>query len=274
MGSSKDKSEAEDNIFEHTLRNLSNVSWITVLVDCILYILVISLVKGGTRSCENWATVHTRPSGSHRTIGKYPASQLLGNLTYYEQVKTTRSWRSKEIQCNDRLRAHACLHPGFSRVMMLKDRFSIRGLNGNHDCLAYEVLGPSIARVREDSAGFETITYLTLSCAIKIVHQVLLGLDCMHSVGLVHGDIYASNVLFAVKDLSQEFLDTLRQPYDQVSVDVKRISGPRQSGDPRYLTLNRPLNRCISTDGNVKLADLENSKQHPLRECIHSILTD
>lgn len=167
---------------------------------------------------------------------------------------------SKEVQCYDTLRSHAGRHPGFSRVMMLKDRFSIRGLNGNHDCLIYEVLGPSIARVREDSIGFETTGYLTLSCARNIVYQVLLGLDCMHSVGLVHGDIYGANVLFAVKDLSQESIDTLRQPYDQVSVDVKRISGPQQPGDPRHFTLNRPLNQFLSTDGNVKLSDLGNSK--------------
>ena len=143
---------------------------------------------------------------------------------------------------------------------MLKDRFSIEEPNGNHDCLAYEVLGPSIARVLEDSACLNTTAYLTLSCARKIVYQVLLGLDYMHSVGLVHGDIYAANVLFAVKDLSQEPTDILSQPYDQVSVDVKRISGPQQPGDPRHLTLNRPLNRFLSTDGNVKLSDLGNSK--------------
>jgi serine/threonine-protein kinase SRPK3 len=144
--------------------------------------------------------------------------------------------------------------------MMLEDRFSVRGPNGNHNCLAYEVLGPSIARILGDSAGLNTTAYLTLPCARKIVYQVLLGLDYMHSVGLVHGDVYAANVLFAVKDLSQEPTDILCQPYDQVSVDVKRISGPQQPGDPRHLTLNRPLNRFLSTDGNVKLSDLGNSK--------------
>ena len=52
---------------------------------------------------------------------------------------------------------------------LLEDQFHIPGPNGNHDCLAYEVLGPSIAHVREDSSGCDTTAYLTLSCARKIV---------------------------------------------------------------------------------------------------------
>lgn len=167
---------------------------------------------------------------------------------------------TKEIQSYDKLRANADQHPGFSCIMMLKDQFSLQGPNGSHDCLAYEVLGPSIAYVREESTGSSTTAYLTLTCARKIVHRVLLGLDYMHSVGLVHGDLYAANVLFAVKELSQEPIDNLRQPYDEISVDVKRISGPQQPGDPQNLTLNRPLNLFISPDGNVKLSDLGNSE--------------
>lgn len=149
--------------------------------------------------------------------------------------------------------------------MMLKDQFSIQGPNGNHDCLTYEVLGPSIADVLQDCHDVLKTAYFTLSCARRIVHQVLLGLDYMHSVGLVHGDLYPSNVLFAVNDLSQEPMDILCQPYDQVSDDVKRINGPQQPGDPRHLTLNRALIQFLSPDGNVKLSDLGSSKRHQVR---------
>lgn len=166
----------------------------------------------------------------------------------------------KEVQHYNILRANADQHPGSSCVMMMRNRFSIQGPNGNHNCLAYEVLGPSIAHILEASAGLTTTAYLTLPCARKVVYQVLLGLDHMHSVGLVHGDIYTANVLFALRDLSQEPTDALCQPHDQVSVDVKRISGTRQPGDPRYLTLNRPLNRYLSTNGDIKLSDIGNSK--------------
>lgn len=147
--------------------------------------------------------------------------------------------------------------------MMLKDYFTIDGPNGTHDCLAYEVLGPSIARVLADSAGADTTAYLTLSSARKVIYQILLGLDHMHSVGLVHGDIYSSNVLFTVRDLSHEPLDVVCQPQSQVSDEVRRLKGPREPGDPRHLTLDWPLNHYLSTEGNVKLIDLGNSKLPP-----------
>ena len=151
---------------------------------------------------------------------------------------------------------------------MLMDYFTIQGPNGKHDCLAYEVLGPSVARVLGDSTGAETIAYLTLRSARKIIYQALLGLDYIHSVGLVHGDIYSGNVLFTVRDLSHESSDILHQPHSQVSADVKRIKGSRQPGDPRHLTLNWPLNSLLSPKGDVKLSDLGNSKLYLLY--IHS----
>ena len=87
----------------------------------------------------------------------------------------------------------------------------------------------------------------------------------MHSIGLVYGNIYAANVRFAVKDISQEPMDTLCQPRDQVSVNVRRVSGPRQPGDRRHFTLNRPLNQLLSTARDVKLSDLGNTKYYRLR---------
>jgi serine/threonine protein kinase len=133
---------------------------------------------------------------------------------------------TREVQIHDVLRANAEKHQGSSYIMKLKDHFSIQGPNGNHYCLAYEVLGPSIARVRENYLDTNGAAYLTLSCAREIVYQVLLGLDYMHSVGVVHGDLYAANVLFALRELSEEPLETLRQPDDQISMGVKRVNGP------------------------------------------------
>ena len=168
---------------------------------------------------------------------------------------------AREVQIHDVLRGNADQHPGSFYIMMLKDHFSIQGPNGTHDCLAYEVLGPSIARVRQDCSTLEDTTYLTLSCARRLVYQVLLGLDFMHSVGVIHGDLHAANVLFALRDLSKESIDSLRQPDDKISVDIKRLNGPLQPGDPRHLSLDRPLVSYLSPDGDVKISDLGNSER-------------
>lgn len=151
---------------------------------------------------------------------------------------------------------------------MLLDHFTIHGPNGTHDCLAYEVLGPSIAHVLDDSTGIDTTAYLTLPCARKIIYQVLLAVDYVHSLGMVHGDIYSGNVLFSVKDLSHESSEALSQPSSQISAVVRRLDGPRQAGDPRHLTLNLPLNHFLSPEGDVKLSDLGNSMCIPPKQPI------
>ena len=142
--------------------------------------------------------------------------------------------------------------------MMLKDNFSIHGPNGEHSCLAYEVLGPSIGHVREETRLLNTTTYFTLPAGRKIIYQILLGLDCMHSYGLVHGDLHEANVLFTVRDLSCKPKDQLEQNPKQITTNVKRIHGPNKPGDPRYLTYNCPLGKFISEHGCVKLSDLGN----------------
>jgi serine/threonine-protein kinase SRPK3 len=162
------------------------------------------------------------------------------------------------------LRTNSDKHPGASYTMMLRDHFTIQGPNGKHDCLSFQVLRPSIARVRGDSTGADTMAYLTLPAARNAIYQVLLGLYYLHSLGLVHGDVYPGNVLFTVRELSHESPDLLRQPQSQVSADVKRANGGSwQPGDHRHLTLNWPLNQFISPKGDFRLSDLGNSKLRP-----------
>lgn len=146
-------------------------------------------------------------------------------------------------------------------IMTLKDHFKITGLNGDHWCLVYDVLGPSIATIQLESNwhSSEDAAYLALSSVRKIVYQVLLGLDYMHSVGVVHGDLYPSNVLFAVASLSQQPVEALCQPKNDITCPITRMDGPRQAEDPRHLTWVRHLYELVSHNAEVNLADLGNS---------------
>ena len=167
---------------------------------------------------------------------------------------------SNEIELHEVLRTRGASHPGLSCIVMLKDNFSIHGPNGEHSCVAYEVMGPSIGHVRDDTLLLNSTTYFTLSAGRNIIYRILLALDCMHSIGLVHGDLYEENVLLTVRDLSCEPKKLLEQPQNQITANVNRIHGSKQPGDPRYLTYNCPLDHLISEHGHVKLSDLGNSK--------------
>ncbi|KAI9656154.1 MAG: hypothetical protein M1831_004725 [Alyxoria varia] len=249
MSSSIDKSTAEDDVFEH----------LEDPVECVQ-----DYVPDGLHPVHlgdmvgRYKTLRKLGYGGYSTVW---LAQDNGETGSYVALKIVRadSDSAKEIQCHETLRTSSGQHPGASNIMMLVDHFTIQGPNGKHDCLAYEVLGPSVAHVLGDSDGADTIAYLTLPSARKIIYQVLLGLDYIHSVGMVHGDIYSGNVLFTVRDLSHEPLDALHQPTSQVSADVRRIKGSRQPRDPRHLTLNWPLNQLLSPKGDVKLSDLGNA---------------
>ena len=65
---------------------------------------------------------------------------------------------------------------------VLLDHLWIEGSNGRHVCLVLEVLGPSIAQVREDMD-----VVLSIRQAQHIALQVCQGLAYSHSVGVVHG---------------------------------------------------------------------------------------
>ncbi|KIW11836.1 hypothetical protein PV08_09109 [Exophiala spinifera] len=251
--SSNDKPKAEEDVFEH----------LSAPVECVQ-----DYVPGGLHPVHlgdmvgRYKMLRKLGYGGYSTVWLAQDISLINSDTGgYVALKIVRADRdcAKEIQCYDTLRTSSGRHPGASYIMMLLDYFTIQGPNGKHDCLAYEVLGPSIASVVRDSDGMDTTAYLTLPSARKIIYQVLLALDYIHSVGLVHGDIYHGNVLFILRDLSQESSDDLCQPHSQVSADVKRIKGSRQPGDIRRLTLDWPLNELISPKGDVKLSDLGNS---------------
>ena len=69
MDSSRDKSEAEDNVFEHITEAVESVT-----KDCVpggLHPVYLgdTMVMEGTRSCESWVTADTRRFGSHKKIG-------------------------------------------------------------------------------------------------------------------------------------------------------------------------------------------------------------
>ena len=114
--------------------------------------------------------------------------------------------------------------------MPLKDHFNIQGPNGTHSCLVYEATGPSVIIMSMDRVSGEARIdgqnkRFTLSAARTILHQVLLGLDFIHSRGLVHGDFHSCNWLFSLREMSNVSVKDVRQSEDMVSAPVRRLDG-------------------------------------------------
>jgi len=154
-------------------------------------------------------------------------------------------------------------------VLPLKDHFTIYGPNGTHCSLVYEATGPNVLTMIIDSVQGEPSVpsqskRFTLSAARKLLHQVLLGLDFIHSNGLVHGDFHSGNWLLSLRDISRTSIEDLGQSEAKVSAPVRRLDGHDvEPGAPRFLTLDQPLREWVATgeDLQVKISDLGNGEE-------------
>lgn len=172
-----------------------------------------------------------------------------------------------EIKIHTRLAPGPAPHPGSSNVLSLKDHFNIPGPNGSHSCLVYEAMGPSIISMSMDRVSGEAMMdgqnkRFTLSAARTILHQILLGLDLIHSRGLVHGDFHSGNWLFSLREMSNMSVEDVRQSEDRVSAPVRRLDGSSNSSAPPFLTLDQPLREWVATgnDLQIKISDLGSGK--------------
>uniref|UniRef100_T1J138 non-specific serine/threonine protein kinase n=1 Tax=Strigamia maritima TaxID=126957 RepID=T1J138_STRMM len=78
-----------------------------------------------------------------------------------------------------------------SKVVKLLDNFTIRGVNGTHICMVFEVLGDNLLKLMIKSGD----RCLPLTMVKSITRQVLEGLDYLHTkCGIIHTDIKLENV--------------------------------------------------------------------------------
>lgn len=156
-------------------------------------------------------------------------------------------------------------HPGKFHIMSLLGTFELKGPNGEHKCLVFEVMGPSAASMIEHlpsnllSSTAPRIRYPTWM-AKSILRQILLGIDFLHQAGIVHGDLQPGNLLFPIKSLTQVDENLLIQQCDAKSVSepVRRLDGKVDQWAPRYLALNQPLDNFVylEKDFAIKISDM------------------
>jgi serine/threonine-protein kinase SRPK3 len=70
-------------------------------------------------------------------------------------------------------------------IIELLDSFTHRGPNGNHQCLVFELLGPTIDHVVADYGICED--RLEPEVILKVTRQLLHAVASMHKAGCAHG---------------------------------------------------------------------------------------
>lgn len=88
--------------------------------------------------------------------------------------------RNSEIQIYRHLVSRSGSHPGSDRVIAFLDYFKVQGVNGEHDVLVLQVIGPHLEAMFDDEP---TVIQQTI---MSLAHQVALGTSFLHDCGVVH----------------------------------------------------------------------------------------
>ncbi|KAJ6070587.1 hypothetical protein N7467_011906 [Penicillium canescens] len=166
---------------------------------------------------------------------------------------------TRELQIMKKLASH---HPRLKHTMLMLDDFYLKGPNGYHKCLVYELLGPNIPDTID--AHFPN-GRLPGKLAKVIAKQSLIGLDSLHQQNVGHGDLHTRNLAFTmpyINNLTEEkFTEMLGKP--EVGY-VRRSDGKDlESGIPEYIV--RPTSYRTHTWNSaqsIKIIDFGESFLH------------
>jgi serine/threonine-protein kinase SRPK3 len=196
-------------------------------------------------------------------------------------VKITRADRtdqSRELHNLRELAQKSSGNPGSKCVVQLLDELEHNGPNGYHQCLVFEVLGPTVAM--EVQVMHEFRERLDTDTILKVSTQVLEAIAFMHEAGYAHGgmadhpqhlvsldlictDLSIRNVAFYNRRLPYLFEEELFAALEPPKiVHLKRLDGkPLGQGIPSQLVASAewsgwPLDDDVFDDDDIRIIDL------------------
>ncbi|KAE8150635.1 kinase-like domain-containing protein [Aspergillus avenaceus] len=159
--------------------------------------------------------------------------------------------RTHEVEILSRLAKAKSNLPGQAIVQNLLDCFTIAGPNGIHRCLVTDAARLNMNEVKE----YPYHRLLPLPAARAIATQLVLGVQFIHSQGIVHGDLHPGNILLQLppsmqnmtfEQLRAEIREPVKEPV------VRKDGAPLDPGVPSELII--PIWLGIDSD-KVALED-------------------
>ena len=98
---------------------------------------------------------------------------------------TANSWVLQELQNLKFLQRHSRGSLSSNYIVQLLDSFAHKGPNGVHQCLVFELLGPSVDKVLADY--HESHDKLCPETVLQMSTQLLKAVQFIHSAGMCHG---------------------------------------------------------------------------------------
>ena len=179
--------------------------------------------------------------------------------------KASTSIEDSELSILHNLRLNTGFHDGAAHVISMLNAFILLGPNGNHLCLVFEALGPSVSDMLEFTPEYWTPTprgfsssRFPLWMSKRILRHILLGISYLHANHVIHGDIHCGNLLFVPPNLDLANMDNLAADEAEGNFPIKRLDGKIDMLARRYIaTATPPLSKANGgSDLIVQISDL------------------
>ncbi|KAJ6027408.1 uncharacterized protein N7446_003998 [Penicillium canescens] len=176
------------------------------------------------------------------------------------KIMTADSGGSRELHNLKHLERHSHGKLSSNFVVQLLDSFTHKGPNGVHQCLVFELLGPSVDKTLADY--HESNEKLCPDTILRMSTQLLKAVKFIHGAGMCHGDISGRNIAFSCTHLSnvteEELFNVLGFPEIE---PLARIDGmPLENGLPNQLIGAAEWVEWIDEDDeDIRLLDIGES---------------
>lgn len=93
--------------------------------------------------------------------------------------------------------------PGYSKIVLMLDKFTLTSANGQHTCIAFELMGPSLFNLLQ----YTRFKGIDIESVKRIIRQICMGLSYLHEkCRIIHTDLKPENILIKA---NQRYIDEL-----------------------------------------------------------------
>ncbi|GFF72119.1 protein kinase dsk1 [Aspergillus lentulus] len=165
---------------------------------------------------------------------------------------------SRELRNLRHLEKHSGRSLSSKYIVQLFDAFTHQGPNGLHQCLVFELLGPSVDKVLTDY--YDSGDTLETEDILRMTEQLLEAIQFIHDAGMGHGDISGGNIAFSCSNLSnvaeEDLFEVLGLPETE---ELVRLDGkPLDKGLPKHMVKAAEWDEWVDEDEeDLRVLDLE-----------------
>ncbi|KFA45857.1 hypothetical protein S40293_09356 [Stachybotrys chartarum IBT 40293] len=139
---------------------------------------------------------------------------------------------------------------GHPNVAMLRDSFRISGPNGDHQCLVFPVLGPSLYNPEVNAS-------LSDSARHQVCRQIADALAFLHSCGICHGDLTPWNIVFELPNIQIMSVNQLYELLGPINAEKLTLANrsPTSHGPKQVIETPKLLGLDCSLLENIRIID-------------------